>query len=129
MTVKSSATSYSIGAAVVGLPNPVSAQTTVNATLNVQATFGTRVKVAFDRTTVTMDTQAFDPDSVTAIASDPLTLSARARVEGNTRSVLTLLADGPLRSGTNTIPANKITWTIAGPGFHANGTATPTPRD
>jgi len=127
MTVKSSprVVALLVWVAIVGLASPASAQTTVNASINVQATFGTRVKVVFDRTTVTMDTQAYDPDTVTTITSDPLILSARARVEGNTRIVLTLLADGPLRSGTSTIPANKVGWTIAGPGFHANGTANP----
>jgi hypothetical protein len=103
----------------------VEAQTTATASLNVQATFATRVKVVFDRTTVTLDTQAYDPDTVTAVVADPLTLSARARVTGNTRVVLTLQADGPLQSGADTIPANKISWTIAGTGFMANGTANP----
>lgn len=104
---------------------PLEAQTTATASLNVQATFATRVKVAFDRTAVTMDSQAYDPDTVTPVVADPLTLSARTRVTGNTRVVLTLQADGPLRSGANTIPANKVSWTIAGPGFMANGTANP----
>jgi hypothetical protein len=101
------------------------AQTTASAALSVQATFGTRVKVVFDRTTVQLDTQAYDPGTVVSVPADPLTLSARARVTGNTRVVLTLQADGPLRSGTDTIPANKVSWTIAGPGFQANGTANP----
>jgi hypothetical protein len=101
------------------------AQVTAGAALNVQATFGTRVKVGFDRNTVTLDTQAFDPDTVTSIAADPLTLSAKARVTPNARVVLTLHAGSDLQSGTSTIPAQNLKWTIDGPGFHQNGTANP----
>jgi hypothetical protein len=109
----------------LGWARPATAQVTAGASLSVQATFGTRVKVVFDRTTVSLDTQAYDPDTVTMISADPLTLSAKARVEPNTRVVLTLQAGSHLQSGTDTIPAQKLTWTIVGPGFQPNGTANP----
>jgi hypothetical protein len=111
--------------AALASPIPAAAQTGVTAALNVQASFGTRLKVVFDRTAVTLDTQAYDPDTVATIAAAPLTVGAKARVTANTRVVLTLQADGPFQSGTDTIPANKLSWTIAGPGFQAGGTANP----
>ena len=109
--------------AAIATDRPAGAQQTVQRTVNFSATFGERVKVAFDRTTVALDTDASDPDTVTEIAAAPLTVTAKARIIGNARVVLTVQADGPLRSGADTIPINKLTWKATGQGFMATGTA------
>lgn len=111
--------------AAFSCPQGAAAQQTISAALTVQTTVATRVKVAFDRTAVSLDTVAFDPDTVTSVSAEPLVIGAKARVSGNTRVVLTVQADGPLRSGTDTIPANKLSWTLTGTGFQPNGTANP----
>ena len=111
-------------ASVLGVGSaPASAQAIRTASIRVDAVFAERVKVVFDRTSVSIDTVAFDPDSVVPVDAAPLTVTAKARVTGNARLVLTVQADGPLTSSTSTIPANKISWTMAGPGFQAGGTA------
>jgi hypothetical protein len=102
---------------------PLFAQLNQNATLRVTASIGSWIAVTFDRTAVTFATNAYDPSTVTSVFAAPLTVTAKARVDARTRVVLTVQADGPFRSGTDTIPENKLTWTMAGPGFHANGTA------
>jgi hypothetical protein len=109
--------------ALVASAESLEAQQTVQQTLSISATFADRVKVAFDRTTVALDTEAYDPDTVVEIAAAPLTVTAKARVLGNARTVLTVRADGPLRSGADTIPINKLTWRMTGAGFMNTGTA------
>ena len=99
------------------------AQTPATAVVNVSASFAQRVKVAFDRTSVTFNTQAYDVNTVVPVQAAPLTVSAKARVPPNQRIVMTVQADGPFVSGTSTIPANKLSWTMTGAGFQAGGTA------
>jgi hypothetical protein len=101
------------------------AQTPVTAVVNVSASFAQRVKVTFDRTSVTFNTQAYDVNTVVPVQAAPLTVSAKARVPPNQRMVMTVQADGPFVSGASTIPANKLTWTMTGAGFQAGGTANP----
>ena len=108
---------------VLALASPADAQVGDSKAVAVSAVFGDRVKVAFDRASVALDTVAYDPDSVTPITAAPLTVSARARVPPNQRIVMTIQADGPLRSGSDTIPERKLTWTIAGDGFDPKGMA------
>jgi len=64
-----------------------------------------------------------DPDTVPSIqaAQGPITLTAKARTSPNGAVTLTVLANGQLRSGVNTIPASNITWVASGSGF-SNGT-------
>src|ERR1044072_3777603 len=60
-----------------------------------------------------------DPDTVPSIqaAQGPITLTAKARTSPNGAVTLTVMANGPLRSGINTITASNITWTATGAGF------------
>ena len=64
-----------------------------------------------------------DPDTIPSIqaAQGPITLTAKARTSPNGAVTLTVLANGQLRSGVNTIPASNITWVASGAGF-SNGT-------
>ena len=118
------ATVFLMVPSIVGLCSAsASAQIVKTASIRVDAVFGDRVKVVFDRTSVSLDTTAFDPGSVVPVSATPLTVTAKARVTGNARVLLTVQADGPLTSGVSTIPANKVTWTTTGPGFQTSGTA------
>src|SRR5687768_7777684 len=101
------------------------AQTLLTKTVSVNAVIASRVKVSFDRTAVAFDTVAYDPSSIVPIQATPLTVTAKARVEPNARVVMTVQADGPLRSGSDTIPANQISWIMTGAGFQNGGTANP----
>ena len=110
---------------VAGLASsvPAGAQQTLTESVNVQASFADRVKVGFDRVDVVFNTEAYDPDSIAPVTATPLTISAKARVAPNSRIIMQVQADGPLHAGAVTIPANKVSWTITGPGFHPNGSA------
>lgn len=99
------------------------AQTQLNAELQVAASFGDRVKMVFDRTAVVFDTEAYDPSTIVPVKAAPLSVTAKARVPPNARVLLTVQADGPFTSGTNSIPANKLSYTITGPGFGPGGNA------
>jgi hypothetical protein len=105
------------------LPSAARAQVPLTATVRVDVSFAARVKVAFDRTAVNFETQAYDQATVVPVSAAPLTVRAAARVAPNTRTILTVQADGPFRSGADTIPANKLSWTMTGTGFRPTGTA------
>jgi hypothetical protein len=112
--------------AIVALPaRDAAAQTQITQAVRVDAVFGSVVKVQFDRMSVVFDTQAYDPATIAPVQATPLTVTTKARVPGNTRIVLTVQADGPFVSGASTIPANKLSWTMTGPGYQAGGTANP----
>ena len=55
---------------------------------------------------------------VTALGG-PLTITTKARATRGSQVQLTVQANGPLRSGLNTIAAGAITWTSTGAGFVA----------
>ena len=102
---------------------PALAQNTLNASIRVDAVFGARVKMVFDRTAVDIATTAVDPSTVTPALATPLTVTAKARTSPNQRVILTVQANGPFTSGVSTIPASKLSWTTTGTGFNASGTA------
>jgi len=110
--------------ALVFLTAPVPARAqALGGSIRVVATFASRIKITFDRPGVVFDTEAYDINTVVPVQATPLTVSAKARVPPNTRIVLTVQADGPFTSGVTTIPVNKLTWTMTGPGFQSGGTA------
>ena len=113
-----------VAVSLAGSP-PVCGQTRLTADVQVQATVNARCKVVFDRTAVTFDTNAYDTGTVVPVQALPLTVTAKARVPPHTRVVMTVQADGPFVSGSDTIPANSLSWSMTGPGFQAGGTANP----
>lgn len=94
------------------------AQSQLSRTVMIDAVIGSHVKVTFDRSSVEFDSQA-GTDTLTPVEAAPLVVTAKARVPGNSRVVLTVQADGPFVSGTDTIPENKLSWTTTGAGFAA----------
>ena len=97
------------------------AQSPLARTVTVSAVIGSHVKVSFDRSSVVLDSQA-TTDTLPPVQAAPLTVTAKARVAGNDRIVLTVQADGAFVSGTDTIPENMLSWTATGTGFRP-GTA------
>src|SRR5262245_56014629 len=109
------------GFALLLWPADAQAQGQPSGTVAISAVIGSHVKVTFDRTSVDLDSQA-TIDPLPPVVATPLTVTAKARVAGNDRIVLTVQADGPFVSGTDTIPVNMLSWTATGNGFRA-GTA------
>jgi hypothetical protein len=60
-----------------------------------------------------------DPDTVAFIPAteNPVNVSVQAQTTGNKTVTLTVLANGDLVSGSNTIPISNLTWTATGSGF------------
>src|SRR6185369_16944615 len=92
---------------------------TQNATLNASVNGLARLSLS----SAALTFSDADPDTVPSIqaAQGPITLTAKARTSPNGAVTLTVLANGQLRSGVNTIPASNITWVASGSGF-SNGT-------
>jgi hypothetical protein len=96
---------------------PVAAQTTTTATIS--ANVGTLANLTLSSVSVSFPDA--DPDAVPQVsaAGGPLTITAKARATHLSQVLLTVQANGPLRSGLNTIAASAITWTSTGAGFVA----------
>ena len=96
---------------------PVAAQTTTTATLS--ANVGTLANLTLSSVSVSFPDA--DPDAVPQVsaAGGPLTITTKARATHLSQVMLTVQANGPLRSGLNTIAAGAITWTSTGTGFVA----------
>src|SRR5262245_7776094 len=111
------------GLSLLLCPANAQAQNQLSRTVAVSAVIGSHVRVTFDRSSVVLDSLA-NTDPLPPVQAVPLTVTAKARLSGNARVVLTVQADGPFVSGTNTIPANMLSWTVTGAGFRA-GSANP----
>ena len=97
---------------------PVAAQSqTSNATISVNV--GTLANLTVSSTSVSFPDA--DPDAVPQVNAlgGPLTIATKARATRGSQVRLTVQANGPLRSGLNTIAAGAITWTTTGAGFVA----------
>lgn len=103
---------------------PVAAQT---ATATFNADLGTIAKLSFSTATLTFPDA--DPDLVPQVpaAGGPVTITAKARAAAGL-VVLTVLANGPARSGVNTISADAFTWTASGGGFVAGTVSSTVPQ-
>jgi hypothetical protein len=80
------------------------------------------VAVAAPSATLTLENSSINfpsrnPATVTSIASSQNPMSINIQTSGTTTWSLTLLANGDLVSGGDTIPISNITWTASGTGF------------
>jgi hypothetical protein len=91
---------------------PAAAQT---ATATLSANLGGLAKLSFSSTSLSFPDA--NPDLVPQVSTVPLGITAKARASQGETVTLTVLASDDLRSGVDTIPADAITWTAAGPGF------------
>lgn len=102
--------------AAAGLP--AIAQTS-NATLNASVNGLARLSLS----SAAISFPDADPDAVPSIQAAPgaINVTVKARTLPGGSVTLTVVANGPLRSGIDTIPASNITWGATGAGF-SNGT-------
>ena len=110
-------------AALLGLSDAASAQATATGSLNVTVNVSARARLTLGAASITFADA--DPDSVPTMTSSAVSIDVRARTGAGNTSTLTLLASGPLTSGTDTIAISNLTWTVTGTGFQA-GTANDT---
>jgi hypothetical protein len=107
-----------LGAALVAVAfaQPLTAATDTKP-LTVNATVAALAKLTVSSATLTFPDA--DPDTTPSIAANEgaLTISARGRTNAASSITLTLMASGPLTSGTDTIAINNITWTASGTGY------------
>src|SRR5262245_41435227 len=55
------------------------------------------------------------------VSSGPITADVKSRTSAGGAVTVTVLADGDLTSGTDTIAINTLAWTATGTGFSATG--------
>lgn len=87
---------------------------TINATVNAKA------KLTLTPSTINFpDT---DPDTTPIPADNTVGVTAKVRTGSASTATLTVLANGDLTSGSDTIPISKVHWTGSGSGFVTSGT-------
>lgn len=111
------------GAALVCFSVPAFAQATATGSINVTVNVSARARLTLGAAAITFADA--DPDTVPTMTSSAVTIDVRARTGAGNASTLTVLASGPLTSGTDTIAITNLTWTVTGTGFAA-GTANST---
>src|SRR5918996_4755597 len=98
---------------------PAAEAASANQNLNMNFTVAARATLTLGTNTINFADQ--DPDAVPSIAAteNPVSVTARVRTGSANTPTLTVLADGPLTSGTNTIPISNVTWTASAAPFIA----------
>jgi hypothetical protein len=104
---------------------PAGAQT---ATVTLSANLGGLARLSLS--TASLSFPDADPDTVAQIQALPaqITITAKARATERAVVTLTVQAADDLRSGVDTIPADALTWTAAGPGFTAGAVSRAAPQ-
>jgi hypothetical protein len=82
--------------------------------LTINCTVAARAKLALTPTTINFPDA--DPDDTPSIPADN-TVSVSSKIRSSSDSNLTVLANGDLTAGTNTIGINNVTWTASGSGY------------
>lgn len=95
------------------------AQQTAGASIAVTAHVDAKAKLTLSQSSINwLDA---DPDVVGTFDSGPITVDVKARTSAGGAVTVTVLADGDLVSGSDSIPVNTLAWTATGTGFTANG--------
>ena len=118
--MKKAVWSGAIAAAVVLLGSSSAfAQQTAGASIAVTAHVDAKAKLSLSLSSINwLDA---DPDLTPTFSSGAITVDVKARTSAGGAVTVTVLADGDLTSGSDTIPVNTLTWTATGAGFTANG--------
>jgi len=94
------------------------AQVTATGSVDVTANVGAAARLTLSAGAISFANS--NPDTVPSIpASAVINVSARARTAAAGNVTLTVLADQPLTSGSDTIPDAAVTWTATGAGYAA----------
>lgn len=107
------------GAVVLLGSSSAFAQQTAGASIAVTAHVDAKAKLSLSLSSINWADA--DPDVVTAFSSGPITVDVKARTSAGGAVTVTVLADGELVSGSDTIPVNTLAWTASGLGFTATG--------
>jgi hypothetical protein len=110
-------------AAVLCFSTPVFAQTTAPGLINVTATINAKAKLTLGAGSISFADA--DPDAFTSVTAGPVTVDVKTRTSAAGVVTLTVLADGDLVSGGNSIGIGNLSWSATGAGFQA-GTASKT---
>ena len=87
--------------------------------VTVSITISAAAKLTLSSSTVTFPSA--DPDTMPSIAATEgaITVTAKAKTSTGSPVSVTVLAAGDLTSGSDTIPAGNVSWTVTGAGFVA----------
>jgi hypothetical protein len=110
-----------------GLAAPAGAFNT-NAEVNIIAPLASSAQLSI--TPSSLNFPNADPDTVPSIPAigNPVTVTANAQTSGNKTVTLSVIANGDLISGSNTIPISNVTWTANPSGFRAGTMSKTTPQ-
>jgi len=95
------------------------AQQTAGASIAVTAHVDAKAKLSLSLSSINwLDA---DPDVTSTFTSGTITVDVKARTSAGGAVTVTVLADGELVSGSDTIPVNTLAWTASGAGFAVSG--------
>src|SRR3989304_1073272 len=106
---------------ILGAVATASAQASANGAINVSVAVNARAKLTLGAALITFADA--DPDVTATFTSAAITIDVKARAASTGPVTLTMVADGALTSGTDTIPIGDLTWTVAGAGLVAGAAA------
>jgi bacillithiol biosynthesis cysteine-adding enzyme BshC len=106
-------------AVLLACAGPAGGAFTTNAVVDVEAPLASSAHVTLSPTAISFPDS--DPNAVPSIAAtqNPVTVTASATTGAGNTVTLTVLANGDLVSGSNTIAISNVTWTASGTGFVA----------
>jgi hypothetical protein len=112
------ATFAAITLGLAAMPNAADAATATH-DLTINATVAARATLTLGAATINFADA--DPETVTSIGAteNPVSVVAKVRTAAASTPTLTVLAGGPLTSGTDTIAISNVTWTASGAPFSA----------
>lgn len=109
-------------AAVLAMSTPAYSQQTANGNVTVTANINAKAKLTISAGAITFADA--DPDTTPSIdASTGLDITVKARTTAAGSVTLVVTAADDLKSGTNTITIDKLTWASTGTNFAATGTS------
>jgi hypothetical protein len=118
--MKKAVWSGAVAAAVLLLaPSTALAQQTATASIAVTANVNAKAKLSLGLASITFADA--DPDVTPLYTSAPVSVDVKARTTNGGNVMLTVLASGPLTSGSDTIAIGTLTWAATGTGFTASG--------
>ena len=110
--------------AVLMMSTPLFAQANDAAAIAVTVNVNARAKLTLGTAAITWADA--DPDVVATLSSGAVSVDVKARTSGGSTVALTVLASDDLKSGTDVITINNLTWSGAGANFAATGTSNKT---
>ena len=111
-------------AAVVTMSVPALAQVNDTAAINVTVNVNARAKLSLGAAAITWADA--DPDVTPTLSSGAIMVDVKARTSAGATVALTVLASDDLKSASNVITIDQLTWVGAGASFPGTGTSNKT---